>query len=304
MAIKVRAIATTGSGTFTIPADFPVGGTLTVECVGAGGQGARGGGAYAKTDLVGVITANQTVYYQVGTPGFDTWLNRLAASAPASTANGALAKCGGDSSNVSAGSGGQASASIGDVKYSGGNGGINYINFPDGADVVGAGGGAAGPSGAGKNAGDSNYVGSGGGGGSNAGSSTNGSNSVFLGNGANGGAGGNGNGGTGSGAGGILSSSTPPVAGTNGGGGGGAYFNAFGAVVNGANGGIQSIWTDTTTSIVYGTCGGGGGTDTSNTNGSGGGAGNAAGARTGLIILSYNDSPVVATSTGNFLQFF
>jgi len=152
MAIKVRAI--TATGTFTIPADFPAGNTLQVECVGAGGQGARGGGAYAKTNALTGITASQTVYVQVGATGSDTWFNKAANSAPANTTNGALAKCGGDSSSTAAGSGGQASASIGDLKYSGGDGGINYINEPDSADVIGAGGGAAGPSGAGKNAGN------------------------------------------------------------------------------------------------------------------------------------------------------
>jgi len=300
MAIKVRAITATGS--FTIPADFPSGGTLQVECIGAGGQGARGGGAYSKTNALTGITASQTVYVQVGAPGSDTWFNKAANSAPASTTNGALAKCGGDSSSTAAGSGGQSSAGIGDLKYSGGDGGINYANEPDARDVVGAGGGAAGPSGAGKNAGNSSYIGSGGGGGSNGGSSTNGSDSVYLSPGANGGAGGNGNGGTGGGAGGIFSSNTPPVAGTNGGGGGGAAFNAYGALSGGANGGIQSIWTDTTTSTVYGPCGGGGGTDTASSNGAGGGAGSAAGAQNGLVIITYNT--VVSTANTNFLMLF
>jgi len=135
-----------GTGSFMIPADFPSGGTLQVECVGAGGQANSGGGAYSKTTSISVNPL-QTVYIQVGTS--DTWFNKTSNAAPTSTTDGCLAKAG-TPLGTDLAPGGQSSAGVGDVKYSGGNGGSWTEGPPD---IFGGGGGAAGPNGAGASAG-------------------------------------------------------------------------------------------------------------------------------------------------------
>jgi len=260
-----------GTGSFTIPADFPSGGTLQVECVGAGGLANSGGGAYSKTNAISGISALQTVYIQVGNTGTDTWFNKTSNAAPTSTTNGCLAKAGTDRSTATNGApGGQASAGIGDVKYSGGNGGT-YTEGPP--DVFGGGGGAAGPNGAGANAA---FYPNNGGGGANGGSTGSGS------------TGGNGRGGTGGGTTGN---------GSDGGGGAGATISNIAG-----NGGVDLIWTDFA-GVQWGPCGGGGGNriDTqAGGEGYGGGACRLSDVGTsfssqGLIILTYTTGSASAS---------
>ena len=244
-----------------IPADFPAGGTLQVECIGAGGNGGAsyGGGAYSKTNAITGITAGQTVYIRAGSSGTDSWFNKTTNAAPSSTTNGCLAKAGAVTT------GGQSSAGVGDLKYSGGNGGDSYDNSPDPGAGGYAGGGAAGPNGNGANAFSNGGTYNAGGGGANGGSASNSS-----------GAGGNGRGGSGGGA---YSASGTAGNGTNGGGGGGTTSGTSG------NGGPDFIWTDFA-GVQWGPCGGGGG-NANGTGGGGGGAGKAAGGANGLVVLTY-----------------
>jgi hypothetical protein len=277
------------SGAFMIPADFPAGGTLQVECVGAGGAGGNnswGGGAYSKTNAITGITAGQTVYIQTGAPGSsvasyspkDTWFNKAANSAPSSTTNGCLAKSG--SNGTGPAPGGQASAGVGDVKYSGGTGGDTYYDNESSSYATGGGGGAAGPNGAGGSVYTATY--NTGGGGANGGSS-----SVV------GGAGGNGRDGSGGGA---YSASGTAGNGTNGGGGGATNTGTPGS------GGIDLIWTDFA-GVQWGPCGGGGGNLNSFFTGYGGGACRLSDVGTinsilGIVVLTYT----TGTATSNFVD--
>lgn len=132
-----------------------------------------GGGAYAQTNAV-PLTGGATVYYSVGAGGLtgnggvDSWVS-ITNVAPISIAQGCLAKAG----NIGwgpplftpfGGPGGLASACIGDIAYSGGNGGTALV-FPNSAGGTG-GGGAAGPYGPGANAPDVTSGNNGGSGGS------------------------------------------------------------------------------------------------------------------------------------------
>lgn len=264
-----------GTGKFLIPADFPSGGTLQVECVGAGGLGNSGGGAYSKTNAISGISPLQTVYIQVGGAGTDTWFNKTSNAAPTSTTDGCLAKAGTSSTTLTdLAPGGQASAGIGDVKHSGGNGGTWAEGPPD---IFGGGGGAAGPNGAGANAGASPNNGGGGANGGSTGSGT---------------TGGNGR----SGSGGATTGN-----GSNGGGGAGAIFGG----ANAGSGGPDLIWTDFA-GVQWGPCGGGGGNsliDQTGGEGYGGGAcrtsdvGTSASSR-GLIILTYTPG----SASGSFVD--
>jgi hypothetical protein len=262
MATTVIAFPLTGI--FYIPADFPAGGTLQVECVGAGAGPGGGGGGYSKTNTITGLTAGQRVYFQSGDAGTDTWFNKTTNAAPSSTTDGCLAKCG-----TFGGNGGQASAGVGDLKYSGGA--FGYFSTGDPNDTYGGGGGAAGPNGNG-GAGFTGGGGYSGGGGANGGSSSSGA------------AGGNNRFGTGGGAAGYD--------GTNGGGGG----------VN-HNGSPELIWTDFA-GVQWGPCGGSGGDGNGGTAGSyGGGAcrltdiGAAASSR-GLVILTYT----TGTAPANYVD--
>lgn len=175
-----KVVFITSSGAWALPADFSS--LVSIEGIG-GGAGGRpgyinaffqqaaapggGGGAYAKITALSGLSANATVYVQVGAgggsnaAGGDTWFNKTSNAAPTSTADGILAKAGSaPASNTAGGLGGSATASIGDTKFAGGNGG----------NVTGAlttgGGGAAGPNAAGGNAkGTNNFEGGNGNGG-------------------------------------------------------------------------------------------------------------------------------------------
>jgi hypothetical protein len=284
MATAVRVI-TNINGAYTIPADFAAGSSLQVECIGGGSIANGGGGAYSKTNAITGLSAGQTVYIKAGGAGVDSWFNKAANSSPASTTNGALAKAGIGSGNNLA-SGGQASAGIGDLKYSGGNGGPYVPGCSN--DSVGGGGGAAGPNGNGANA-STTFTG-GGGGGANGGSAGGQLN------------GGNGRGGSG---GGTYSISGSAGNGSNGGGGGGTDTGTAGG------GGPDLVFTDTVTGVSWGPCGGGGGSfgsTSAGTAGYGGGACRSADIGTvnssqGIVVFTYT-STAAAASTSNFFMFF
>ena len=127
----------TSSGTFTVPAGVT---SITVECWGGGGAGGGnntnsdgggggGGGAYARRTLT-VVPG--TVYSFVvgaggtgvaggnGNPGGDTWFGSVS-TVLAKGGGGGYAASGGTPG--AGGAGGSAASSIGDVVYSGGNGG-------------------------------------------------------------------------------------------------------------------------------------------------------------------------------------
>lgn len=216
---EVRIFLTTpGAGTWTVPADCQ---KATIECIGGGASGGSlwwggpesyggGGGAYSKLNEI-ELTPGDSISYSVGlggvhpsgssahwVSGTDTWFK---------STSDVLAK--GANHNT----GGQASASVGDVKYNGGNGG------PVAGAYGGSGGGAGGLNGNGKDgirgdvnpapgtygSGDDGYGGNGagyGGGGGNGaewdathGSGGGGGGNSFNGNGGKGGAYGAGGGG-------------------------------------------------------------------------------------------------------------
>jgi hypothetical protein len=251
-----------------IPADFPVGGTLQVECFGAasynnyGGYNS-GGGAYSKTNAITGLTAGQTVYVQVGSPSANngSWFNKTSNTQPTTTTNGCYAQSGAQFTyGQSNPSGGLAGNGVGDVKYSGGTGGAWASGGCCANDGYGGSGGAAGPNGNGANA----YIYIGGGGGANGGSA--GTSTT----------GGNGRGGSGGGA---YSASGTAGNGTNGGGGGATSIGTPGL------GGIDFLYTDFA-GVQWGPCGGGGGNNNGNA-GLGGGAGKTAGASGGLVVLTY-----------------
>lgn len=154
---SVYSFSAAGFGNIAAPSGYS---KVTVEAVGAGGGGSStggragaGGGAYAKTNTLSVTGGSTVVYYQVGTGGgingatlpTDSWVNVSSNTAPSSTAQGCLAKCGENGSAGVAGLGGSTTASIGDTKYAGGNG------FAGGGSTA-VGGGGAGDTGAGGNA--------------------------------------------------------------------------------------------------------------------------------------------------------
>ena len=156
---------TAGVTSWTATADVT---SITLAAYGAGAGGfngqsglfptdrAGGGGAYAATTGISV-TSGQTIYIHVGRPGetvneFDgtppyldviggsSWANIVSLAPPANTSQGVLAH------GSTGQTGGQATSSIGVVRYSGGNGASSVIT-----DNL-AGGGAAGPDGPGGNA--------------------------------------------------------------------------------------------------------------------------------------------------------
>ena len=144
-------IAITSGTRWRVPVDCT---SATIEVIGGGGGG---GGAYSKTNSV-TLTPISLAYINIGVDGGDTWFNKTTNSAPTSTTNGALAKGGATTAGCCDPTllGGQAVDGVGDVdaKFSGGNG---IRNFTCGGTVYEIGGGAAGPSGAGGNAGETTY---------------------------------------------------------------------------------------------------------------------------------------------------
>lgn len=146
-----QTITTTGAGSFTVPAGVT---SIYVECWGGGGAGGSrtnsgrsgggAGGAYAASTLT--VTPGATISYSVGNGGVagapdgaDTWF---------SSSSTVLAK-GGDGVPYNTNGGGTAAAvtaSIGDVRYKGGNGRTSNFSYS------GGGGSSAGTAADGNNA--------------------------------------------------------------------------------------------------------------------------------------------------------
>lgn len=274
--IKVHAIGCGADGTV---------GTTNANGWRLGG----GAGAYSVTNALSV-TPGATVFCSVAAANSaaDTWLNKTSNAAPASTADGVLAKRGLQGTNGTAGSnsGGQAASCVGDTIFTGGGGG-RQTSTGTGS---GGGAGAAGPDGIGRTGGNSSSSGNGGAGGCDGLLSTVGGN---IGN-AQGGAGGNGPLGTGGGTGAAASGNSGGNA-TAGTGGGGGASGATGAAAG--NGSQYDTWTATAGTYSGQTAGPGGGGGGSNTGtagnaggyGAGGGAGRAtAGSGTaGILVIEY-----------------
>jgi hypothetical protein len=257
-ALKSVVLATTGDGTWTVPADFSR--LYAVDVIGAGGTGnassaAAGGAAFSRGYLSALSAAwsagTSTVAYHVGAAvatsnGENTVFGATTLAAAQSLGSTAAVAAEGGKTNTGStgGLGGSAANGVGDVKFSGGNGGTtpaSGINSGGGgaADVLGNGQAGAGGS-------ATAAQGAGGGGGAGGGKAAVQPTSTT---GGSGGAGPFGNAGASGGAG-------AGAAGTNGSGGAGA--GSAGGV--GGNGGNGVDWT---------------------TNGSGGGAGSGIGASAG-----------------------
>lgn len=220
------AFDTTGASSFVVPPNVYF---MQFEAIAAGGgvvgatggNGSGGGGAYAMVTLP--VTPGNTVYYNVGAgaanaDGGDSWVNISANSAPASSANGVLAKGGSKNSGTAGGAGGSAASSIGSVVFSGGAGGSRGSV----SNSTGGSGGSGGPGGNGGSGGDGTSSGTaaGGGGGSAGGAlSTNGSTATSGVGGAGGSGPAGGSGGTGATS---VAAATLAAAGSGGGGGGGS----------------------------------------------------------------------------------
>jgi hypothetical protein len=202
-----KTIVLTAGTTWTVPADFNPANN-SVECWGAGAGsqvsgGGGGGGAYAAIfNWNGSGAIPISVGQSIGNAsGGDTWFGAATFAAALVAAKGGTLVTTGLTSP-----GGQASASIGTLKSSGGSGGAVPWN------AGGGGGGAGGADGNGLNGAD--------------GSGLNGNN--FVAPGGDGGTGDNGLGGTG-GSGGVKATGSPGGAsGKGGGGGGGAGWGGTG----------------------------------------------------------------------------
>lgn len=333
MADKVVFITTTGSSSWTVPADFSS--TNTILTIGGGGgaggplsgsnyAGGGGGGAFSQISNL-TLTPGASVTVQVGTGGAhgaagnsgtaggDTWLN--GASLAASSVGAKGGGFGNSSSTVPVGgTGGAAASGIGTTKFSGGNGGPSPT-----ATNCGGGGGAAGLAGNGGAGAKGPHTqvspGDGGGGGGGAGDATGAGSAGSTFTTSTGGNGGNNGSGTGAGAGSGSGNGSP---GTNGGGGGGGRANATAG--NGGAGGAGIGYTQTSDSAVAGPGGGAGSGGANPTNaiaGAGangglyGGGGSAAGFNNttgldaasgdgaqGIIIVIYTPAGTNVTPTG------
>ncbi|MCA6385991.1 MAG: hypothetical protein IM620_21170, partial [Cytophagales bacterium] len=160
---KIRTIVLTGSGSWTVPADWN-NDLNVIHAIGGGaarsvtGGNSGGGGAYSR--YVGLnLSPGQSVFYSAlatvnsaGSLGNDAWLNKVSNAAPSNNTQGILAKGGGTvSTSVAAG---LASGCIGDGRaFDGGTGVVS------GGGGGGGGGGAAGPHGPGGNGGAGNIFG-------------------------------------------------------------------------------------------------------------------------------------------------
>jgi hypothetical protein len=285
-------LTTTGSQTWNIPADFnPV--NNLVECIGCGANGAAGGnrsgttggaggrggggGAYARKANINLTPGGTASYFiATGNSAADTWFHSTG-TVLADGANGQI--------------GGQASGSVGDTCFDGGDGaasGGGGTNTSGGGGR--GGGGAAGFSGAGSNgsaggngtSGNGSNGGNGGNGGAGAGPNGGGAGTS----GGNGAAGNTGNTGTAGGSG-SNGSYYDGAAGTGGGGkGGGGGGNGNPVTQPPGSGGAGGAGG------FYGGGGGGGG-GAGGLGTSSGQTGGAAGAgRQGLIIISWTPNPI------------
>jgi hypothetical protein len=237
------------------------------DVIGAGAGGGAddangGGGAYSRAANV-PLTPGALISYRVaaggqgaanhsgfGQDGEDSWFG-----APTFAAALVAAKGGTAGGNRTSGTGGQAAAGIGAVRFSGGNGGLGA---PEGEERSGGGGGggAAGPNGNGAPGGNNTSVnddaGAGGGGADG---------------GAQGGDAGNGTPGNGGHNRFNFGGGSGSSSGDEGGGGGGGYTSNDG----GPGGSGEQLWTQTVSPIIAAGPGGGGGGGGTKRNGGHGG---------------------------------
>lgn len=173
--VETLLTSPTGSNqTYALPSDWNKG-VNTVECIGGGSGGARGGiastpgrgggggGAYAKsvnvelsaaaTYQLGALGAGATVSNTAGGTGGDTWFNGTVITSCSAGAKGSVG------TNAQTGStGGLTATSTGTTLFAGGNGGSGQATNGAGGGGGGAGGGSAvggnGTAGSGGNGGD------------------------------------------------------------------------------------------------------------------------------------------------------
>ncbi|MDD3491368.1 MAG: hypothetical protein PHG13_00090 [Candidatus Pacebacteria bacterium] len=327
---QCRGFITSGS-TWNVPVDWDDSNNK-IECIGAGGNGSiygnattkggggGGGGSYASISNQSLSSGNHSIAVAAGGSEQDTFLKDDNGNTVLSCGAGKNAVDG----NNAGGVGGV--ASIGDIKFSGGDGGKTRtaVRIPGGG-----GGGSAGPSGVGRTseeASNSGGDGGSGGGGANGGQSTDGKTA----NRAIGGAGGAGYDGSGGGAGGDESDGSSGAVGKGAGGGGGGGDNTSGGTSGaGGQGSIDSGNVSAWNSATYGPSGGGGGGGGQRANGGypgnggdggaygggGGGCGGAPGSNycdragaggQGLIVVTYTpisaDKTLTVGVTGNHVS--
>lgn len=264
--------------TWAVPSDFSP--TNTFEALGAGGNGGNGvantssgasGGSATYSSVSNIsLTPGSTIVVQIGVGGGgnavgnDTFAKNNAGTAFIDATSG------GNASGVTSGGAPNNVRPIGTTI----NLGVSGLAGIAAATRGGRGGaGSAGPTGVGIQSGSPGAQPSGSGG-----SGANGGTAGAVGTATVGGLGGNADS-VGSGGGAGATSSADAVAGSNGGGGGGGCVT--GAHTNGANGGQQSIWTQTSNGETAGPGGGGGGGGAATTAGNGGNAGGYGGAGAG-----------------------
>ena len=316
---KYIVVNTTGSSTFTAPSDF--GSLVSLEAIGAGGNGDNatsgtsrygggGGGGYSKNTgaSASIVAGSTTIYTSIPAGGAASACSlRIGNSGTPTSTDGVLANSGGNASLNTAGTGASTSGAVGTspFTYAGGAGGAgsttNRLN-------AGGGGGAAGPLGNGGNGGAPSTTanrGYGGGGGANNGGVGG------LGNATASGSGGTGSGGVSAGGSGNTTTNafatTPGTSGISvnstvgGGGGGGSGFNivnngAGGFVDNGVyriGGGPGGGSAPLLSNNIIGNYPGAGGAGKSGLSGGSGGQ--------GLVVMAY--TPKITNTNGNFFQF-
>ncbi len=152
------------SGTFTVPAGVT---SITVQCWGGGGAGGRGytvngasgggggGGAYASSTIA--VTFGQSYNVVVGAGGTSPTNNNGNPGGASSFGTNLVLAAGGSGGNqaitntaAAGGAGGTVAASIGTIRFAGGNG-VAGINGTGAGACGGGGGAAAGSGGAGSN---------------------------------------------------------------------------------------------------------------------------------------------------------
>ncbi len=292
---SVIAFSGSGATSFTVPDNFT--GSSYLLVLGAGGGAARrssatvpsgggGGGAIALASNLNV-SRGQTIYLNAPTGGAgatvsgaaggspaNAWVNIAANSQPTLNTNGAYAESGNGSTAGGGATAGLASLSLGQLVFSGGNGGTGFVS---------GGGGGSGASlifRLGRSGGSSSF--SGGLGGFSGASIQNAGSTTGTSTGATGGAVSPNAGG----AGGVGGASPQPggsgVAGSSVGGGGGGGTSTSGVnAAAGGDGAAGSQWTYrslngvlSSGTIGYGGGAGGGGGSNATTNGAGGRGGN------------------------------
>jgi hypothetical protein len=302
-----RTISDPNPTSWTVPSDWSS--ENTIEVIGGGGggsngvsgRGGAGGGGYSKITNTAALTQGSTVTVAVGAGGAasanggDTYVCSSTSNCGSIVGSSVIVGAKGGSAGATGNAaGGQSSAGVGSLKYSGGTGGN--------ADSSGGagGGGGAGPNGNGGSGGYTSRQEGSGGGGNGGGGNGGSANSVG---GCWAGCGGPGGSRYGGGGGGSYGDGGPGGNGSTGGGGGGADDDN-----NNERGGHGGHGIDLNGSIGSGGAGGGGGQGGSgNVGGNGGlyGGGGGGGADSnaggpggaGVIYITYTPGSGIADNT-------